>query len=72
MVIPNLLLRKTSVKCKTANVKKKHIKRRLTTVLWQNKQINELVDEGCSIQSRLSQEGKSYKKQRERVKIVTT
>ena len=58
MVMPNLLLQKTSVKCKTADVKK-HIKRRL--LLWQNKQINELVDEGCSIQNRLSQEGKKLR-----------
>ena len=50
MVLPSLLLQRTSSKSKP-NEKKKHLERRL--VMWKERKIKELVDESTAIQERL-------------------
>ena len=50
MVMPALLLQRTSPKCKTSDVKK-HLERRLE--MWKNRNIDELLNESLTIQDRL-------------------
>ena len=50
MIMPNLLLQRTSKKTK-ARENKNHLQRRLE--LWENGKLNELMEEGKSIQNRL-------------------
>ena len=56
MVVPYLLLQKTSMKCKRAETKQ-HLKRRLQ--LWKNGDINDLLSEGVSLQNRLQNTSKT-------------
>ena len=50
MLLPNLILQKTSSKCKTSVIKD-HVKRRME--LWKQGKIEELSKEVCAIQARL-------------------
>ena len=50
MVMPALLLQRTSPKCKTSEVKK-HLERRLE--MWKNRNIDELLNASLTIQDRL-------------------
>ena len=56
MVMPSLLLQKTSMKCKRSETKQ-HLKRRLQ--LWKNGDINDLLSEGVSLQNRLQNTSKT-------------
>ena len=52
MIMPALILQKTSMKCKTSEIKK-HIERRL--VLWRERKVQDLFDEAKTIQARMKQ-----------------
>ena len=61
MMMPNMLLQRSSKKCK-ARENKNHLTRRLE--LWENKEFEKLVEEGKSIQQRLT-ENNGEKKERD-------
>ena len=58
MMMPNLLLQRTSIKCKT-RINKDHLKRRLD--LWDDGKIDDLISEAREIQLRLPSQSKKPK-----------
>jgi hypothetical protein len=63
MVMPSLLLQRTSIKCKSSEIKR-HLERRMQ--LWKDKKVNELIHECVAIQTRL-QKGESKVKENKEI-----